>query len=162
MNTDTFKQVVLPHYRTLYAVAVTLLRDRDYARDAVQDTVAQMWEIRDTLDTVGNIEAFCVSAVKHRCLDVLRSFHLKMSERSQDSASYAGLSDDMLRRVDARDDLRRVNRLMSCLSEDQRKVLSLSAFNGLSNKEIAEVTGFKDENVRSLLSRARKRIREMF
>lgn len=147
----------------MYAVAATVMRDRDRASDAVQDTVTHLWEIRDALDGVANLEAFCVSAVKHRCLDMLRSFHAKVSQRSvMIDDCVVGTADDVSGRIEARDALDKVQKLMGCLSENQRRVLSLSALRGLSNSEIVEVTGLSDDNVRSLLSRARRRMKELF
>ena len=40
--------------------------------------------------------------------------------------------------------------------------MRLSAFGGLSNDEIAQATGLDNQNVRALLSRGRRKIKEMF
>ncbi|MDE6768460.1 MAG: RNA polymerase subunit sigma-70, partial [Muribaculaceae bacterium] len=41
-------------------------------------------------------------------------------------------------------------------------VVMLSAVSGLSNNEIQEVTGLSDDNVRVLLSRGRKKLKQLF
>lgn len=50
---------------------------------------------------------------------------------------------------------------MSELSEAQRNILVLSLIEGYTRKEIAEIVNLKEETVKSHLSRAKKRLREM-
>ena len=40
--------------------------------------------------------------------------------------------------------------------------MELSSFGECSNEEIAEITGYSNENVRTLLSRARKTVKKLF
>lgn len=55
-----------------------------------------------------------------------------------------------------------IGRIVDSLPEGQREVVRLSAFDERSNEEIAELTGYSPGNVRQLLSRGRKKIREMY
>ncbi|MDE6488217.1 MAG: sigma-70 region 4 domain-containing protein [Paramuribaculum sp.] len=64
--------------------------------------------------------------------------------------------------VGIRSDLDLALKLMASLPEAQQRVVRLSSVGGCSNDEIAELTGFSPANVRTLLSRGRKRIRELF
>ena len=52
--------------------------------------------------------------------------------------------------------------LMIAAGEGQLEVVRLSAFANLSNDEIASVTGYSAVNVRTLLSRGRKKIKELY
>lgn len=52
--------------------------------------------------------------------------------------------------------------LLKRLPENQRTVVVMSAVTGLSNSEISQATGLSAENVRVLLSRGRKKLRELF
>lgn len=44
----------------------------------------------------------------------------------------------------------------------QKEILRLSIFEDLSAKEISEITGVSGTNVRQLLSRGRKKIKEIY
>ena len=85
-----------------------------------------------------------------------------MSVENLEDATPAADPDRMEERIDARGDLARVRDLMTRLPENQRLVLTLSAMEGLSNKEIESETGLSKENVRVLLSRGRSKLRSMF
>jgi len=52
--------------------------------------------------------------------------------------------------------------MIDMLPENQRRVVMLSGIAGLSNSEIKKATGLSDDNVRVLLSRGRKKLRELF
>lgn len=162
MTADRFKEIIVPHYGIMYAVAVKIMRDRRNAEDAVQETVVKLWDNRDDLIGVSNFEAFCVNAVKHQCIDMLRNFNFRLESGASDIATVDTAIDYDMRRADSRSDLQMVNRLMARLSSDQQHVIRLSAYAGLSNTEIASATGLSNDNVRTLLSRARRRLREMF
>lgn len=163
MTADGFKSFVMPHYRAMYRVAVSILSDAVLAEDAVQETVAGLWSNREKLVAVDNPEAFCVRAVKHRCIDMMRSFGMRVSAMSASvDETLTGATVNESQRADHRSDIELVTRLMTRLSDDQREVLKLSAFGGLSNSEISAATGLSDDNVRTLLSRARRRIKELF
>lgn len=64
--------------------------------------------------------------------------------------------------VEGKEALGNVLKLMRLLPETQRKVVELSSVRGLSNAEITDITGLSDENVRVLLSRGRRRLRELY
>lgn len=60
-----------------------------------------------------------------------------------------------------RDTRRRIEILIDSLPPGQGRVIRLSSFGGLDNSEIAEATGQTENNVRQLLSRGRRRLREL-
>ena len=51
---------------------------------------------------------------------------------------------------------------MNKLPEQQRQVLQLRAFNECSFEEIESITGLTSVNVRTLLSRGRRRLKELY
>lgn len=160
MDADSFKREIIPHYRRMFAVAVHILRDRDGAADVVQEAMTRLWEHRDQLDAVTSMQAYSITVTRRICLDHLRdeaSYHKTPLNDgifiADDTASSA---------VESRDDMRLLKELMSKLPQAQLRVLRLSAISGLSNDEIAQSTGESPANVRQLLSRARRKLKELF
>lgn len=60
------------------------------------------------------------------------------------------------------DSVNLLNRIIDTLPPNQQMVIKMSTFAQCSNDEIAAATGLSDANVRTLLSRARHRIKELF
>ena len=69
--------------------------------------------------------------------------------------------DTVVAGAEANDELHQVRRALSSLDDNHRDVLVLSAGLGLSYEDIARALGLKVGTVRSRLSRARRRLREL-
>ena len=159
MDSSAFKRLLLPHYRRMYATAMTILRNSDDASDAVQEAFTRLWEKRDDLPNIDNPEAYCVTTIRRICIDRIRRVTYPINEISEDTLL---ISDDSDEQADNRESIQLVTLLMNKLPEQQRQVLQLRAFNDCSFEEIESITGLTGVNVRTLLSRARRRIRELF
>lgn len=159
MDSSAFKRLLLPHYRRMYATAMTILRNSDDASDAVQEAFTRLWEKRDDLPNIDNPEAYCVTTIRRICIDRIRRVTYPINEISEDTLL---ISDDSDEQADNRESIQLVTLLMNKLPEQQRQVLQLRAFNDCSLEEIETITGLTGVNVRTLLSRARRRMRELF
>lgn len=159
MDSSAFKRLLLPHYRRMYATAITILRNSDDASDAVQEAFTRLWEKRDDLPNIDTPEAYCVTTIKRICIDRIRKNVLPLNEVTEDTLL---ISDDSDIQADNRESLQLVTLLMNKLPEQQRQVLQLRAFNDCSLEEIESITGLTGVNVRTLLSRARRRMKELF
>ena len=60
MTAEEFKSTILANYRRMYAAALAMLANSDDASDAVQDTVARLWERRESLGDVDSPASFCI------------------------------------------------------------------------------------------------------
>ena len=159
MEAETFKQRFLPFHPKLYRIALALVESPEDAEDILQEAYAKLWSKRDALETVRSPEAFAVTTVRNLCLDYLRSPH--SNSRSAPLEEVTRHSEDSPeRQVELRDQLRQVRRLIEELPPYQRQVIRLRGMEDCSLEEIAQITGFSDANVRTLLSRARKYIKE--
>lgn len=159
MTPQEFKTILIDSRRRMYAVAVAILGDSDDAADAVQDAYVRLWSRRDSLDGVASAEGYCMVVTKHVCLDRLRASRL--TERLDDLPAAESLSaepDDMT----GRESVDIVTSIIDLLPEPYRRFIRLSAINSLSNSDIASLTGYTEGNVRQILSRARKRIKELY
>ena len=159
MDSSAFKRLLLPHYRRMYATAMTILRNSDDASDAVQEAFTRLWEKRDDLPNIDNPEAYCVTTIRRICIDRIRRVTYPINEISEDTLR---ISDDSDEQADNRESIQLVTLLMNKLPEQQRQVLQLRAFNDCSLEEIETITGLTGVNVRTLLSRARRRMRDLF
>lgn len=164
MDAEEFKASVLVHSVRMWRMAVTLLHDPEDANDAVQDAVVRLWQRRDSLENAVNIQAYCITSVKRVAIDMLRA---RQSQPTSPLDQYGMEHEpqpgyDESQRLDDSESLGVVKMLLSRLPHDQQTVMRLSAFNGCPNDEIRQITGFSADNVRTLLSRARRRLKELF
>jgi len=161
MDVESFKRLFLPLHPKLFRIAYALVENKSDAEDILQDAYYKLWSRRNELADVRNPEAFCVTLVKNLCLDFLRS---PRAGRHEDVTEAVTLSTDSSpdKELEMQDKVEQVRHLINRLPENQRQVLRLRGIEDCSIDEIEQITGLSAVNIRVLLSRARKIIREQF
>ena len=159
MTDGEFNRTVISQYRQMYATAFAILRDPEDASDAVQDTISALWLKHEQMEPPDNSQAFCNRTIRNHCIDRIRQnskkyferidtlYHLP-SETVTDSAASLTSTSSLIMKC------------LTKLNDRHRKVLTLSIFSQLSNEEISAATGETPENVRVILIRGRKTIKE--
>ncbi|MDE6697234.1 MAG: sigma-70 family RNA polymerase sigma factor [Muribaculaceae bacterium] len=159
MTDGEFKRIVLPQYRQMYATAFAILRDSDEASDAVQDSISALWQKHTQMKPPDNAQNFCNRTIRNHCIDRLRKNSKQYFERIDTLYQFSAESN-----ADSEVSLNSTSAfIMKCLmglNKRHREVLTLSIFSQLSNDEISTATGESPENVRVILSRGRKTIKE--
>lgn len=161
MDASEFKQQFLPCHRKLFKVAFQLMGNAQDAEDMVQEAYLKLWNKRDQLTDVLNAEAYSVILIKNLCYDVLRRAQLDEDGRAPEELNLS-TDTNIIREVEQRDEADHIQRLIGRLPLQQRQVIMLRDVNDCSFEEIEKVTGLNAINIRVLLSRARKKIREQF
>ncbi len=160
MQQEEFKRVVLPLRGRLMAVAQRILSDTAEAEDAVQETLIRMWDMRGSLAEIKNITGLSVSITKNNCLNRLK-FN-KLRGRNAYAKIEAYDIETPHQRLERQDALDRTMTIIGTLPELQQAILKMKHIDGLEVMEIAELTTSTPEAVRMNLSRARRRVKELF
>ncbi|MFV0417523.1 MAG: RNA polymerase sigma factor [Dysgonomonas sp.] len=159
MDAETFKKVFLPYHQKLYRIAYRIVQDVANAEDIVQDTFAKLWNKRDEMHNIENTEAFSIIILRNTCLDYLRKtkneYHTTYDVDIPETVSLS-------KQLEIKDDARRVKDLINKLPDPHRQVIMMKHWDGYSDEEIEHATGLSPGNIRVILSRARKTIREQF
>ena len=75
MNQDhlkTFEPLFKTHFEPLCRFALKYVDDIDEAKGVVHDVFVTVWEKFDTLDPALNYKSYLYTAVRNRCLNVIR------------------------------------------------------------------------------------------
>ncbi len=161
MNHQDFKTKILPIKNRLYRFALGIVGQPAEAEDVVQEVFIKLWNQRNQMDAISNIEAWCITATRNLSIDKLRSKH----QRLQPIAAGFDLHDQSATPYEAvvtNDVFDRVRSLLNHLPEKQRDIMRLRDIEGLSYQEISEALNVPMEQVKVYLFRARKAIREGF
>lgn len=159
MDAETFKKVFLPYHQKLYRIAFRIVQNQTNAEDIVQDTYIKLWEKRTDLDDINNAEAFSIIVLRNNCLDYLRRSKVSKVEEfdpNMDNASDISIIDQM----ELKDKALIVKSLINKLPEQQKQILTFKDCDGYSHEEIELITGLNAVNIRVILSRARKSVRD--
>ena len=151
--------------RSLYSLVLHLLKDADEAEDVVEETFWQAWKKADSYEPAkGAVSTWLLTIGRRKALDRLRAKKRSREElTSSDHAAFADLpSNDPDPSADVeRSELReRVRAALSELPDEQREVLELGYFSGMSQSEIAEATGEPLGTVKTRMRLAMQKLRE--
>lgn len=136
----------------MFRLACSILGRQDDAQDMMQDVAERIWRRQDNMDDVGNIDAFITRSVRNACIDRLR-------RRKETTPKIPDVSDSIS--PDRWSDRELVHRAMARLPEKQRLAVHLKDIEGYSSKEIADILETDEANVRTILSRGRRALREI-
>ncbi len=142
-----------PEAERLFGIAVTILRDRGEAEEAVQETLARAWSrrstLRDSAASRGWVTRICINYCLSRRRHLLR-LPLPLPERFRPPLSVWELEDTEL-------DL---DRAYAALSVRQRAALLLFYHHGYSVRECAELMACAPGTVRSHIARGLAALRQ--
>ena len=155
-----FKTLVSSYHRRLFRFALHYLGNVNDAEDAVQDAYLKLWNQRENLEKVENLESYCLATVRRVCLDRLRANRLDTSTDVDDPTAMGipAISTDAA--IDARDEVALLHQVIDTLPQAQRTAITMRDLDDCSMEDIERATGYSAVNIRSLLCRGRKTIRE--
>jgi len=148
--------------RLLYSVILRAVNDSATAEDLLQETLMRVWNRIHTFDeTKGRLEGWLVTVARNRALD-----HLRANQTSPLAAT-ADLEDleraGMFYRSESHADRiaqeNAVNAALGSLNKDQRQVIELIHFEGLTQAEIAAKLGRPLGTVKGMVRSALKCLR---
>jgi len=160
VDAESFKNQYLPFHPKLFRIALALVGNKNDAEDILQEAYCKLWNKRMELAGIKNPEAFSVTIVKNMCLDFLRSPQATRHEAQIETVHMASEPPD--KNMERADELNTVRNLIEKLPENQKIVIKLVGISECSMKEIEEITQLSSTNIRTLLSRARKTVKEQY
>ena len=159
MQASDFKQLFLPCHRKLFSVAYRLMSNAQAAEDMVQETFLKLWMQRDKMEKVDNPEAYSITVLRRIFYDKMRARHLQEVDKDVGSLQVSS-SQNISKQLEEADEYQRVRQLITHLPEPQARIMLMRDIEDRSYDEISIETGLTEVNIRSILSRARKKIRE--
>ena len=160
MELKEFKITVLPLRTKLLNYARKLTDEPEDAEDAVQEVLLRLWNKRLELEQYRNIEAFAMTLTHNICIDMWRcKCNDNLSLDIVQAASPTGTPERLL---EIKDEIRLMHEIIHSLPNLQRTIMQMKDIEGYETDEIAEITGCGPEAIRSNLSRARKKVRDVY
>ena len=137
MDAREFKQRFMPHYKLLYRVAYYLAGNALDAEDLLQDMYLKLWQKRDDL---------------------------KEEADTQDIEAHASPPDErsLDEQIGSRDEVQQVEGLIRQLSERDAKIIQMHLMEDRSYEEIESDTGLSQGNIRIIVMRAKKKLKQQF
>jgi RNA polymerase sigma-70 factor (ECF subfamily) len=149
------------HHGYVRGICRNILRD-DSVDDLCQDTFLVAFTRLDTFAGNAKFRSWITRIAVNQCLMTLRKRRQYVSISLEDDLLYRYIfitKDAVLEGAPARMDL---EKMMSVLTDSTRQMLIMAYLEGIPEGEIAETLGLSVDAVRCKLSRAKRKMRDMF
>jgi RNA polymerase sigma-70 factor (ECF subfamily) len=137
-------ETLYDRYRSMaFAIALRITADPSLAEDVVQDAFLGAWRHADRyVQSRGSVKTWLLSIVHHRAIDAVRRRRPAVTLPDPELPAPPELvAPDVWPEVAGRLDAVDVRAALLTLSAVQREAVELAYFGGLSQTEIAELTG---------------------
>ena len=143
--------------KPLFSLAVRILGDVSEAEEVIQDVFVQIWKNAPSFDPLlGPAFHWALSITRHRSIDRLRSRQRRArlienleTDAAANAPASAGADQDAL----AAEDTAAVRATLGTLPAEQRRVIEMAFFGGLTHQDIAKAL---NEPLRTVKARIRR------
>ena len=139
---QAFEVIFDRHAPAAFSLAYRMCGRRAAAEDIVQDAFLSLWRSGSGYDPRrGSVRSWVLSVVHNRAVDAFR----RQGSRDRRDISDEGIAERLPApdatdaEVERRDDARQVRTALDELPPDQRRVIELAYFGGLTHNQIAEM-----------------------
>jgi len=147
MTVQEFNRCVDEHADSLYRFILKNVKDKDKAKDIVQDTYEKLWmKVSET--EAKNAKSYMFTTAYRTMIDALRKDKRQgpIEEAPMIALSHSKQYSDLKEILDE---------AVAKLPETQRSVVLLRDYEGYSYEEIGEITGLSESQVKVYIFRAR-------
>ena len=150
--------------RRVFSLAVRILSDSVSAEEVTQDVFMSVWRRGATyVSKKGKFTTWLFSIAHNRTIDELRKRRRDLSRTNDDIDDHLNLKSGDVSPADAtvaQSEYAKIRAAMQDLPEEQKNVVELSYFKGLTQTEIAEKTGQPLGTVKTRMRLALKKLRK--
>lgn len=137
----------------IYRYALSILKDEDDAKDAVQETFVKYVEYQKTFRADASQKTWLLVVARNYCFSILKK--ADNNNDSIDDDSFDSMYELQL------DDRITLQEALKRLTPQQNELLFLKEYGNYSYLEIAEITGDTLENIKIKLFRTRQKLRKI-
>lgn len=140
----------------MYRYAYSILKERETAEDVVQECLVKIWNNRQKLPGVQNVDAWAMRITRNQCYDWVKTnrFTVLSQEEMQHPDS---ISADQ--HVLVNDHINWLDKVLKTLPQKQQEIYHLREVEELTYQDIAEILSLSLSEVKVSLHRARIRIK---
>ncbi len=156
---SAFSELVIRHTKKYYSIAYRVLFNRDDSEDLVQEAFLKLWKNPENWNSSHNVKftTWFYRVVINLCLDYKRKNKFGISDNYNEIESHSNTQDGIIE-MKCRQEL--LDKYFLQLPERQQIALNLCFYEGVSNKEAAEIMHINLKALQSLIMRAKTNLKE--
>jgi RNA polymerase sigma-70 factor (family 1) len=155
-----FEKLFNEYVRPLTLYAMQFVGEHEVAEDVVQDVFLYIYEKRDVVPVSEHKEHFLYSLVRNRCLNRLEYQKIRRENNPASHGFFNQHPEDPFEIVSVMEFENKYLQIVENLPHKYRKVFEASRFDGKTNQEIADESGFSKRTVETYISHVLRILRK--
>lgn len=163
-----FSGIYISYFPKMVRFVREYVISEEEAQDVVQDMFLHLWERRDILDSVSNLNAFLFTLIKNRCIDYYRQTTTRLNAKKESldniheqelhlKMEALGQFDTNMFDENEMEEL--LEKAIEKLPDKCRQIFILSRMDGLRHEEIAQKLDISVHTVQNHIVSALRRLR---
>ncbi|MEZ7901704.1 MAG: RNA polymerase sigma factor [Flavobacteriales bacterium] len=161
-NEKQFLEIYNEFSQLVYNLSLSYLQNIEDSKEATQDVFVKIHTKLEGFNNKSSLKTWIYRITINHCLDVIKSknrkYRLFFTRENEDYDSkdfnHPGA------KLESKEEMEKIFREINKLPEKQKTALILKTIEGIPQKEIATVMKMNEKAVESLLTRARKKLKE--
>ena len=169
-NVEAFEELIKDYKKTAYNIALRIMRNVEDAEDASQEALIKIFKNISSFNMESTFKVWMYRIIVNTCIDFKRrknistvsideTMDLGSGREVQREISDESYNPDAL--IERNYSTQLVNDAINALEDDFKTIIILRDIKGFTYDEISQILSCNLGTVKSRLSRARKRLREL-
>jgi RNA polymerase sigma factor (sigma-70 family) len=157
-----FRELFESYYKGLYGYGLKISKNPELVEDCIQNLFVSIWERREDLGHVTSPNVYLYVSLRRSILQrVKKRNHLEgyNDDRESPIEIEFGIEEIIIKNESKKEHRENLRRAINQLSNQQKEVLYLHYYNGMSYGEIEEILSINRQSVRNHMYRAMETLR---
>jgi RNA polymerase sigma factor (sigma-70 family) len=151
-----FASLYQTHIQALLHYGNKVITDKEMVKDVIHDLFVELWNRRQTLMQVNNLEFYMLKALRYKLMKLNKGGWLQYLEEDDPvTENFSFTIDALLEEKESRQNASVIlQKAINALPLRQREVIYFRFYKGYSNQQIADLLNINYQSVSNLLQRA--------
>ncbi|RCS27546.1 RNA polymerase sigma factor [Polaribacter sp. WD7] len=159
-DTNAFSYLVDNYKNMIYSLAYKMTKNKEEAEEISQDTFIKAYKNLSNFKGDSKFSTWLYKIAYHATLDAVKKNKRNASTFEINEITYNQIKsvEDILEGIERKERAKILNECLLKLPEEERSIIWMFYYEELSLKEIIEISGLSEANIKVKLHRARKRL----
>lgn len=155
-DTSCFQRLFKGYYKGLYGYGLKLCGDSGLVEDSIQDLFESIWERRYELTHITSPNVYLYVSLRRNIFRIRKKQNLLkgLEEAGEIFDIHFGMEELIMKKEARQEQKEELQKALNQLSNQQKEVLYLHYYNGMSYGEIEEILSINRQSVRNHMYRA--------
>lgn len=163
-DVSCFRKLFEGYYEGLYGYGLKICRNPEMVEDCIQNLFVTIWERRDDLSHITSPNVYLYVSLRRNILKKLKKRDRLKEINDEDESRLDiqfGIEEIIIKNESRREQVEELQKAINHLSNQQKEVLYLHYYNGMSYGEIEEILSINRQSVRNHMYRAMETLRSV-